>query len=58
MAGAVFFDLDGTLTPRRASIEHFAPIFASDLAEALGPVDEAILRRIPGIVEIPGISTL
>ena len=36
---AVLFDLDGTLTPRRQSIEHFASLFAADHADALGPIE-------------------
>ncbi len=45
MTTGVLFDLDGTLTPRRASIEAFAHVFAADHAEALAPVDREALAR-------------
>ena len=41
--GAVLFDLDGTLTPRRASIRGFASLFAADFADVLEPMAEGAL---------------
>jgi putative hydrolase of the HAD superfamily len=35
---AALFDLDGTLTPRRASVTKFAEVFAADFADRLEPV--------------------
>jgi putative hydrolase of the HAD superfamily len=45
--GAVLFDLDGTLTPRRASLERLAPLLAADFADALGEIEpDALLRTL------------
>lgn len=45
--GAVLFDLDGTLTPRRASLERFAPIFAADFGDALAAIEvDELARRL------------
>lgn len=42
---AVLFDLDGTLCPRRASVETFAEVFARDLADRLHAIETAELAR-------------
>jgi len=49
-AGAVLFDLDNTLTPRRACVRAFAPLFAADFADALAPVDAEALAAV--LVEV------
>ncbi len=50
MTAAVLFDLDGTLTPRRASVERFASLFAEDLTDRLVAPPAAELRAL--LVEV------
>jgi putative hydrolase of the HAD superfamily len=45
LAPAVLFDLDGTLTPRSASLERFALLFAQDFEDSLAPIGIAELTR-------------
>jgi putative hydrolase of the HAD superfamily len=47
---AVLFDLDNTLTPRRACVAAFASIFARDWARELAAVDLSELTRV--LVEV------
>lgn len=42
----MLFDLDNTLTPRRACVEAFAGLFAAEWGERLGPVGDGELRGV------------
>lgn len=42
---AVLFDLDNTLTPRRACVAAFAPVFAAHFRSLLDPMENAHLAR-------------
>ena len=56
MRRAVLFDLDNTLTARRASVERFGTLFLEDFADRLRPVDIEALRSALVAIDMGGYN--